>query len=73
MPSTLLAGITTSRIRSSNIDKQDTFRLYLAYHEGHGGYRKQSYRSKEWLVDVARKVDRQAQRYNSQLQGVLRS
>ena len=52
-----------------NIDKQDTFRLYLAYHEGHGGYRKQSYRSKEWLVDVARKVDRQAQRYNSQLQG----
>ena len=50
------------------IDKQDAFRLYLAYHEGHGGYRKQSYRSKEWLVDVARKVDRQANRYNSQLQ-----
>ena len=51
------------------ISKQDAFRLYLAYHEGHGGYRKQSYRSKEWLIDVARKVDRQAQRYNSQLQG----
>ena len=51
------------------IDKQDAFRLYLAYHEGHGGYRKQSYRSKDWLVDVARKVDRQAQQYNSQLQG----
>ena len=50
------------------IDKQDAFRLYLAYHEGHGGYRKQSYRSKEWLVDVARKVDRQANRYNGQLQ-----
>ena len=50
------------------IDKQDAFRLYLAYHEGHGGYRKQSYRSKDWLVDVARKVDRQAKRYNSQLQ-----
>ena len=50
------------------IDKQDAFRLYLAYHEGHGGYRKQSYRSKEWLVDVARKVDRQANRYNNQLQ-----
>ena len=51
------------------ISKQDAFRLYLAYHEGHGGYRKQSYRSKDWLIDVARKVDRQAQRYNSQLQG----
>ena len=50
------------------INKQDAFRLYLAYHEGHGGYRKQSYRSKEWLVDIARKVDRQANRYNSQLQ-----
>ena len=50
------------------ISKQDAFRLYLAYHEGHGGYRKQSYRSKEWLVDVARKVDRRANRYNSQLQ-----
>ena len=50
------------------IGKQDAFRLYLAYHEGHGGYRKQSYRSKEWLVDVARKVDRQANRYNNQLQ-----
>jgi len=50
------------------ISKQDAFRLYLAYHEGHGGYRKQSYRSKDWLIDVARKVDRQAQQYNSQLQ-----
>jgi len=50
------------------IDKQDAFRLYLAYHEGHGGYRKQSYRSKDWLVDVARKVERQAKRYNGQLQ-----
>ena len=51
------------------ISEQDAFRLYLAYHEGHGGYRKQSYRSKDWLIDVARKVDRHAQQYNSQLQG----
>ena len=51
------------------ISKQDAFRLYLAYHEGHGGYGKQSYRSKGWLIDVARKVDRHAQQYNSQLQG----
>lgn len=50
------------------LDKQDSFRLYLAYHEGHGGYRKQSYRDKDWLIDVARKVDRQALRYNAQLQ-----
>lgn len=50
------------------ISKQDAFRLYLAYHEGHGGYKRQTYRSKDWLVDVARKVDRKAQSYNSQLQ-----
>ena len=50
------------------ISKRDAFRLYLAYHEGHGGYRKQSFRSKDWLIDVARKVDRQAQRYNAHLQ-----
>jgi hypothetical protein len=54
--------------RELGIDKQDAFRLYLAYHEGHGGYRRQTYRSKDWLVDVARKVDRQAKQYNSQLQ-----
>ena len=50
------------------ISKQDAFRLYLAYHEGHGGYKRQTYRSKDWLVDVARKVDRKAQGYHSQLQ-----
>ena len=50
------------------ISKQDAFRLYLAYHEGHGGYRKQSYRRKDWLIDVARKVDRHTQQYNAQLQ-----
>ena len=54
--------------RELGIDKQDAFRLYLAYQEGHGGYRRQTYRSKDWLVDVARKVDRQAKQYNSQLQ-----
>ena len=54
--------------RELGIDKQDAFKLYLAYHEGHGGYRRQTFRSKDWLVDVARKVDRKAKTYNSQLQ-----
>lgn len=51
------------------IATNDTFRQYLAYHEGHGGYRRKTYRSKSWLVDVARKVDARAKRYNSQLAG----
>ena len=59
----------TKSKKRNGIALSDARNQYLAYHEGHGGYRKQSYRSKDWLVDVARKVDRQAQQYNSQLQG----
>lgn len=53
--------------RRSNIGKSDTYRLYLAYHEGHGGYNRGSYKSKKWLLDVARKVERQAGSYRGQL------
>jgi hypothetical protein len=49
------------------IATDDPFRLYLAYHEGHGGYQRQSYRDKPWLVEVARKVDRRARSYSAQL------
>ena len=51
----------------NGISKDDAFPLYLAYHEGHGGYKRASYRSKPWLVEVAKKVDRRATRYNNQL------
>ena len=47
--------------------KDDSFKLYLAYHEGHGGYEKQSYRSKQWLIGVARKVDALSHRFSGQL------
>ncbi len=57
--------------RTNGIPKDDAFRLYLAYHEGHGGYSRKTYRSKQWLIDVARKVERRAQRYNTQLQGCV--
>ena len=53
--------------KTNGIAKDDGFRLYLAYHEGHGGYKRKTYRSKQWLVDVAKKVDRRAKTYNSQL------
>jgi len=57
--------------KQNGIAKDDAFRLYLAYHEGHGGYKRQTYRSKEWLVEVARKVDRRADDYNRQLRGCV--
>ena len=43
--------------------------LYLAYHEGRGGYKRGSYRTKPWLLSVADKVQRQSDRYKVQYQG----
>lgn len=40
---------------------------YLAYHEGHGGYARGSYRSKRWLQSVAATVDANARAYSAQL------
>ncbi|MDH4040905.1 MAG: transglycosylase SLT domain-containing protein [Gammaproteobacteria bacterium] len=54
--------------RLNGIGRKDTYRLYLAYHEGHGGYGRGSYRNKPWLLEVARKVERKAASYQSQLQ-----
>ncbi|MEE4204589.1 MAG: transglycosylase SLT domain-containing protein [Halieaceae bacterium] len=55
--------------QQNGIATDDTFRQYLAYHEGHGGYARKTFRDKTWLVDVARKVDKRAKRYNAQLTG----
>ena len=49
------------------ISKWDTANLYLAYHEGHTGYKRKSYLKKNWLMKVSRKVARQAKKYNQQL------
>ncbi|MEL6567640.1 MAG: transglycosylase SLT domain-containing protein [Pseudomonadota bacterium] len=40
---------------------------YLAYHEGWTGYRRGSYRSKDWLVRKASRVGATAERYGNQL------
>jgi hypothetical protein len=47
----------------------DTYHLYLAYHEGHGGFNRRTFEKKEWLKAVARKVDRRAGLYSRQYQG----
>ena len=49
------------------ISKWDPKRLYLAYHEGRGGYARGSYKSKPEVVRVANRVDRQAREYGAQL------
>ena len=55
--------------KRSGISHQDTYGLYLAYHEGHGGYNRSTYLKKQWLMDVARRVETRAGSYKAQLMG----
>jgi len=49
------------------ISKWDPKNLYLAYHEGRGGYQRGSYKKKPEIVKVAGRVARTASDYGAQL------
>ncbi|HEY6130565.1 MAG TPA: transglycosylase SLT domain-containing protein [Halioglobus sp.] len=49
------------------IPLQNTYGLYLAYHEGHGGYNRATYLKNASLMTVARKVESRANNYQAQL------
>ncbi|MGQ8364079.1 hypothetical protein [Glaciecola sp. 1036] len=51
----------------NRISKWDAGTQYLNYHEGWGGYKRQSHRKKPWLIKVANKVDQRSKRYAGQL------
>ncbi len=53
--------------KKCHIAKNDAYNLYLAYHEGRGGFNRKTYKKKAWLMRVARKVQATANRYKSQL------
>jgi hypothetical protein len=55
-----------SQVRS-RINLNDSYNLYLAYHEGHGGFNRGSYQRKNWLLNTARQVETRAQQYDYQL------
>lgn len=55
--------------KRSKIKRNDTYHLYLAYHEGHGGFNRRTYKNKKWLTGVAKKVSAKANRYQQQLKG----
>ncbi|UTW49568.1 hypothetical protein [Bacterioplanoides sp. SCSIO 12839] len=57
----------TRTIKRTGIQPHDANRLYLAYHDGAGGYLRGTYKNKPWLINVAKKVDRRAQQYQRQL------
>jgi hypothetical protein len=52
--------------RRCNIKPGDAYHLYLAYHDGHGGFNRRTYQNKEWLTRVARRVSAQADLYERQ-------
>jgi hypothetical protein len=58
------SNISHSRL---GISKGDANNLYLAYHEGHGGYQHKSFLKKPWLQQVAIKVAKRATLFQSQL------
>lgn len=51
----------------NKISSHDPYNLYLAYHEGQGGYNRKTYLKKKWLIKVAKKVERRANIYKNQL------
>ncbi|ESP93825.1 MULTISPECIES: hypothetical protein [Pseudoalteromonas] len=51
----------------NGVSKWDAYAQYLNYHEGWGGYRRGTYKKKQWLVKVANKVKHRASRYGAQL------
>ena len=53
--------------KRSKIDVSDPYHLYLAYHEGHGGFNRRTFKSKQWLKNVAKKVSARSRRYSVQL------
>lgn len=54
-------------VKRNKVKPTDTYNLYLAYHEGHGGFSRGTYKKKAWLIGVAKKVDRLARSYSVQL------
>ena len=49
------------------LSKKDAFNQYLAYHEGHSGWQKKSFKSKKWLIKAAMNVEINTNKYNTQL------
>ncbi|MDF1854591.1 transglycosylase SLT domain-containing protein [Pseudooceanicola sp.] len=54
------------------ISMNDTRNQYLAYHDGHTGYARGTYKSKSWLMAIADKVAARAHTYRAQLRNCSR-
>jgi hypothetical protein len=63
----------TTTQRRNGVPLTDAYNQYLAYHEGHGGFSRRTYRNKAWLPPVARDVQSWADRYEAQLRTCSRA
>ena len=50
-----------------NISRNNGYALYLAYHEGRGGYKRKTYLQKNWLISAAKKVRKHTKLYAKQI------
>ena len=57
----------TATVRENGIPINDTYNQYLAYHDGRAGWRRGTYRSKQWLIRIAGEVRDRAVMYDRQL------
>lgn len=55
--------------KRAGISPTNAEQLYLAYHEGVGGFIRKTYLKKKWLVAVAKKVNQRAHTFQYQLKG----
>ena len=49
------------------VSKWDYRAQYLNYHEGQGGYSRGTHNNKQWLLNVAQRVDQRAKNYSAQI------
>lgn len=61
-------GWYMNKTRTTNgLAMTDAYSQYLAYHEGHTGFKRGSWKSKNWLKNAASQVSERAARYRGQL------
>lgn len=61
-------GWYMNKTREKNgVSLNDTRNQYLAYHEGHTGYARASYKRKSWLMRISGEVDARSRMYQAQL------
>jgi hypothetical protein len=60
--------------RYLGISPDDAYQLYLAYHDGlNANYRRRTPQQKQWIMQIARKVERISQMYAEQLKRCQKS